>query len=210
MQSLIGHVTLNISVLIYVVLYLPQVLRNLKRKSTDGVSYLMHLILMVGYLSDLLYGIGRHMQWQYILVSVTGLICLSLQHIQFGRYGGLTKSFLFGTVIVVSCLLFVVVALSYALPARVYIQAGVIAWITGIVYTLPQIWKNYRFSAAWGVSIVFVYLDILCSSCDTASAWTLGWDYPSKIGSPIELVLGCCLLAQVMYLRRAKTRQSRG
>lgn len=204
MQSMIGHISLNISFLIYVVLYLPQVLRNLRRKSTDGVSYVMHLILMVGYISDMLYGFGRHMPWQYCLVDVAGLSCLSLQHIQFGRYGGLTKPFLSGTVLVVSCFAFAMFALICRLPSTIYIQSGVIAWATGIFCTLPQIWKQYRFSAAWGVSMVFICFDILCSACDTISAWTLNWDYPSKIGSPIELILGCCLLAQVIYLRRAK------
>lgn len=202
MQSTIGHIALNISFLVYIVLYLPQVLRNLKRKSTEGVSYVMHLILMVGYIADMLYGFGRHMPLQYCLVDVAGLICLSMQHVQFARYGGVTPNFLLGSALVIGWFTFAVYAIFHHFPSSLYIHAGVIAWGTGVFCTLPQIWQHYRFSSAWGVSVVFVYFDLLCSACDSVSAWTLNWDYPSKIGSPLEFILGCVLLYQIVWYRR--------
>ena len=42
---------------------------------------------------DLIYGFGREMQWQYRMVTVVGLLSLSIQHYQFGRYGLHTKWF---------------------------------------------------------------------------------------------------------------------
>lgn len=205
MQSTIGHIALNISFLIYVVLYLPQVLYNLKRRSTDGLSFLMHAILVVGYLTDLMYGFGRHMPWQYRLVDLIGLTCLTLQHIQFGLYSKPNKGYWLTTIALLGLFVGVLYSIWFPLSATIYIQAGTVAWATGVFYTLPQIWKNYRFSSALGVSVVFIYFDIISSLCDSISAWTLGWDFPSKLGSPIEVILGCFLLCQ-FYAYRSKLK----
>src|SRR3989338_11149191 len=86
-HHVIGEITLSLSTLIYFFWFLPQIYLNFKRKNTDGLSLWMHGLLLLGYSADLLYGFGRHMQWQYRLVTIVGLICLFVQHIQFGKYG---------------------------------------------------------------------------------------------------------------------------
>ena len=93
MQQLIGNIALNISFAIYLVLYLPQVIYNFRRRSTAGLSFLMHIILIIGYIADMMYGFGRHMQLQYRLVSIIGLVCLSVQHIQIGYYEKFSANF---------------------------------------------------------------------------------------------------------------------
>ncbi|PHQ80706.1 MAG: hypothetical protein COB66_04115 [Coxiella sp. (in: Bacteria)] len=208
MQQLIGNIALNISFLVYLVLYLPQVIHNLRRRSTEGLSFLMHIILVIGYTADMMYGFGRHMQWQYRVVSIVGLICLTVQHIQIGAYQKkLTANYVLATLLIVGWLGYALYAmLTPNLPARIYIDAGLVAWGTGVVYTLPQIWKNYRFASSMGVSILFIYFDIISSSCDTISAWCLNWDYPSKFGSPIECVLGLFLLIQVYFYYQKRVK----
>lgn len=205
MQQLIGNITLNLSFLIYLVLYLPQVIYNMRRKSTDGLSFLMHTILIIGYIADMMYGFGRHMQLQYRLVSMIGLGCLGVQHIQIGYYAKITLNYVMATFLLLGWLAYALYAIiGPVLPAHDYINAGYVAWATGVVYTLPQVWKNYRFASAMGVSVLFVVFDILSSTCDTVSAWCLNWDIPSKFGSPIECVLGFVLLIQVYYFSRNK------
>ena len=201
MTHLIGTTTLNISFATYILLYMPQVLLNLKRKSTDGLSFLMHSILVIGYIADMIYGFGRHMQWQYRAVTLVGLICLALQHFQIGYYQKITRRYIFVTLALVLWLALSIYAIQATLPTAIYIDAGLIAWATGVVYTLPQIWKNHRFASCLGVSLTFVWLDIMCSTCDTISAWSLGWDYPSKLGSPLELLFGIFLLIQLYYYK---------
>jgi uncharacterized protein with PQ loop repeat len=200
MQNLIGNIALNISFIVYLVLYLPQVIHNLRRKSTNGLSFLMHALLVIGYIADMMYGFGRHMQLQYRLVSVIGLICLGFQHFQIGYYQKPTANYIIATVLLLGFLGYALYAIiGPALPAHEYINAGYIAWAVGVVYTLPQVWKNYRFSSALGVSLLFIIFDIISSSCDSISAWCLNWDLPSKIGSPIEVALGFVLLIQTLY-----------
>lgn len=199
MQTLIGTIALNVSFLIYLVLYLPQVIHNLRRGSTQGLSFMMHTILVAGYIADLMYGFGRDMQWQYRIVDIAGLVCLSIQHIQIGYYEKLNKRYIAVTLLLLGFFVYALYAMTHPLSASVYIHAGLIAWATGVVYTLPQIWQNHRFASVMGVSMLFVFFDILCSLCDTISAWCLNWDYPSKFGSPMECILGIFLLFQVCY-----------
>ena len=203
MQQLIGNIALNISFAIYLVLYLPQVIHNFRRRSTDGLSFLMHVILVIGYTADMMYGFGRHMQLQYCLVSIIGLVCLGVQHFQIGYYDKFSANYVAASLLLVAWLGYALYAIiGPVLPAHDYINAGYVAWATGVLYTFPQIWKNYRFASTMGVSLLFIVFDIISSSCDSVSAWCLHWDLPSKIGSPIECLLGFVLLIQVYYFKR--------
>lgn len=207
MRHLIGTITLNLSFFTYLVLYLPQVIHNLRRKSTEGLSFLMHVFLVIGYMADVMYGFGRHMQLQYRLVSIIGLICLAVQHFQFGYYHKPTWKYISVTFLLFSYMGYVLYSLlGPVMPAQDYIDAGYIAWGVGVVYTLPQVWKNYRFSSTLGVSILFIVFDILSSTCDSISAWCLHWDLPSRMGSPIEAALGVLLLVQTVYFSQKRLR----
>src|SRR5579871_6068684 len=81
-----ASVTLQISFLIYLIMGLTQIHHNIRRKSTEGLSWIMHLILLSSSLCDMGYGIGTSMPWQYYSVSLLGTGMLSLQHYQFGFY----------------------------------------------------------------------------------------------------------------------------
>lgn len=207
MQRLIGNIALDFSFVIYLFLYLPQIIYNLRYKRTEGLSFLMHLVLLLGYISDLMYGFGRHMQWQYRLVSLTGLTFLGIQHIQIGWYQKVTVNYLIATVVIVGWLAYVLYAIfGTQLSPRDYINAGYIAWLAWVIYILPQLFKNYRLASTVGMSIAFVFMDVLASSSDTISAWCLNWDLPSKLSGPAEAVFGLLLLAQAYYFRRNQER----
>ncbi len=209
MEHLIGVIALNITFAVYLVLYLPQVSYNLKRRSVDGLSFLMHTLLLIGYSADMMYGFGRHMQWQYRAISVVGFIVLMMQHFQFGYFKKITRTYIIITIALVLWLAFVVLSIiKFQLPVNAYIRAGMLAWLVGIIYLMPQLWKNYCFSSAAGVSLTFIYLELITTSCDSIAAWCLHWDYPSRFGSPIEFILGAFLLIQCyFYQKQSKLQQ---
>lgn len=208
MTHLIGIIALNITLVVYLVLYLPQVNHNLKRRSVDGLSFLMHTLLLIGYIADMMYGFGRHMQWQYRAISVTGFVVLMMQHFQFGYFKQITRMYVLTTIALMLWLAFVVLSIiKLQLSVNVYIHAGMLAWLVGIVYLMPQLWKNYRFSSAAGVSLAFIYLDLITTGCDSIAAWCLRWDYPSRFGTPIEFVLGVMLLFQYYYYQSKSKHQ---
>lgn len=202
----VGYLTLNISFFLYLIFFCPQLIHNLKQKNLRELSLLMHFILCIATIADLIYGFGRDMQWQYRIVTIVSLIGLTIQHLQIcyaiRNWQTLIMSFVLG-----SALMFSIFSVYFKfLPKELAIVAGGIAQVGIFIFTLPQIIKNYRDNTAIGVSIYFVFLTVILDVLDTISAWTLNWDWPSKVGSPFALVLALVLLRQFWLYNKPKER----
>ncbi|EKD77091.1 MAG: putative membrane protein [uncultured bacterium] len=209
---LIGEITLSISSIIYFIWFLPQIVLNFKRKSTDGLSLWMHGLLLLGYSADLLYGFGRHMQWQYRAVTMVGLICLFVQHCQFARYGLKTKiardNFIFLSVLVF--IVFSYAMLNFTLlhhGKQYYDIAGLVSDVCWMTYLFPQIIKNWREKSTQGLSVWFVILSIVLGFLDMTSALSLHWDFPSIANSSIGLLKKAILIFQIFYYQRKTNAQ---
>ena len=208
MNLFVGEISLNFSLSIYLVWLLPQLILNFKRQTTQGLSLSLHALLFTGYLSDLLYGFGCHMQWQYRIVTLIGLSCLIVQHLQF-RYYGLAANEKFGYLlfnigIIIGSLTILIILIHFKSNRLLFDSAGLIANFCWFSYAFPQIIKNYRQQSTVALSLIFIILGIISNICDTVSAWSLDWDYPSKIGAPISLVENLILLIQIRYYARSR------
>ena len=206
-MKLIAVFSLNLSLAIYLVWFIPQIWLNFKRKDTEGLSLFMHGLLCLGYLTDLLYGFGRGMQWQYRTVTLTGLVSLAVQHYQFGRYGlhRITQKYMYVALTFLLLILIFIIFYVFHLNSDrkiFYDNAGMVANICWFIYMLPQIIKNRVNHSAQGLSALFILLGILSNLCDITSAWILGWDFPSKIGPPITLIGNLILLSQIIYYKK--------
>lgn len=204
MFTTLGHFTLNLSFFLYLIFYLPQLIHNLKKTHLQELSLLMHVILCIATIADLLYGFGREMQWQYRLVTIVSLVCLSIQHLQICYYRIVKNTSLLwlltgGLSLALGLAIFSIYM--HILSTEIAIGGGIVAQIGLFTFTIPQIIKNYRDQTTIGVSIYFVLFSVLLNLLDSISAWTLGWDYPSKIGSPAALLLSSFLLWQFKLYR---------
>lgn len=209
MLANIGYTTLNISMIVYLIWFVPQIILNFRNKNTAGFSLLMQGILSTAYLCDLMYGFGLNMQWQYKMVTLAGLFSLSVQHWQFGLYGlrqasdKLTYLALNFWYVILIC--YAIFAITWSFHSRAFYDfAGMIANACWLSYMLPQICKNYQNQTTTGLSTHFVMIAIFLNLCDSTSAWTLNWDYPSKIGQAVALIGNSILLLQVFYYGKWK------
>jgi uncharacterized protein with PQ loop repeat len=164
----------------------------------------MHVILCSACALDFLYSFGRHMPWQYKVVTLSGLACLFIQHIQVYRYADYTiKSktiFWFASVFLICLLLLIVHGLWLkSFNYSVLMAAEDTAQTCWIIYVLPQVIKNYKFKTTEGISLYFVILGAIASASDSISAWCLNWDYPNKFGSPLGLLFKILLLTQFLF-----------
>lgn len=206
-----GLITLNISATVYLIWLCPQVLLNFKRKNTDGLSFLMHLTLYLGSMSDLIYGFGTVLQWQYKMVTIVNFAALSLQHYQFSCYGLKSiKERYYYNLFNLALLPLIVVIFSiiyFKLLTRPYLDYfGMFTNTCWAIYLIPQIIKNYFNQTAYGVSRFFILLSLFLNMCDFTSAWLLGWDYPSKIGPAITFSGNLILLLQIYYYGKQAIR----
>lgn len=204
MITTIGHISLTISSTIYLIWFIPQILLNFKRKDTEGLSMLMHGILCIAYLTDLMYGFGLAMQWQYRMVTIAGLCSLTLQHYQFGRYGlhraSEKISYYILSLIALALFCYAIYVIGFSAHVQnFYDHIGMFTNICWLGYMLPQIIKNYNNKSVVGLSPYFVGIAIFLNICDATSAWALDWDYPSKVGPCISFIGNCTLLSQVFY-----------
>lgn len=206
-EHTIGEITLSISTVIYCIWLLPQIFLNYRCKNTDGLSLWMHGLLLLGYSADLSYGFGRHMQWQYRLVTIVGLIFLLVQHIQFARYGLKTKSivlnYLFLTILVMIVFTYAISNFILADHGKQYYDmAGFISDLCWMTYLLPQLIKNYRLKSTAGLSMWFVFFALCLGVLDAISTFMLHWDWPSVLSVGITMLKKLILVFQVVYYRK--------
>src|SRR3990167_2545698 len=107
--NIIGQISLNISLVLYLTNYIPQLFHNHKGVHLSGLSIYFHTILFFSCFMDLFYGFGMHLPWQYKTVSISWLCYLYFQHRQISAsahmFSGLKKIniILMSTVVVSLC-----------------------------------------------------------------------------------------------------------
>ena len=194
-QSLIGHIGLNIALLTYVVVYLPQLHHNRDKHHLVEMSLWMHMMLLLAYVLDLGYGIASHLPWQYLTVSSAGLLSLSVQHTQIVRL--LRAEAKFKLMWSLGCIWFVIIGMmggcfiSYQsrLDPHLITILGYAARILFSVYLIPQLYKNQRDNAHTALHFQFIRLNMMVNTLDLISAWCLNWDWPNKLGPLITMVI---------------------
>ena len=206
----IGEITLSLSTIVYFLWFIPQILLNYQRKSTRGLSLWMHGLLFVGYTADLLYGFGRHMQWQYRLVTVVGLMFLFVEHVQFFYYGCKRKAELYNfvgfTFFIALLLLYAVMNFTFFHHSKKYYDiAGFVSALCWMTYLLPQLIKNFKLKSTRGLSIGFVAFSVCLSFLDITSTVALRWDWPSMMSEGITLLKKSLLVFQMIYYKKGSS-----
>ena len=199
----IGTLCLNVAFVLYLVVYLPQIIHNQKSKDFVNLSLKMHFLFYVAYLLDLFYGYACNLPWQYKTVSIVGLTVLSIQHLQITHYfSKLQKTLsmylnlLFLFAITLSIVYFFSISPS-AYPETTVFLIGCISRVCFLLYTVPQIIKNKQLKSVSALSIQFVYLNLTLAVLDLIAAWCLNWGWPNKLGSPIMVTLMAIMLLQM-------------
>lgn len=206
MSESIGYITLNLSFILYLIFFVPQLFHNARHSHIRNLSLGMHYVFCTAYLMDLAYGFGRDMQWQYKTVTIVGLASLTVQHLQIYRSGLADKWYWFFTLLFAGLFTSISVGLqTQSLTAQLLLMMGMISQVGWLLYTVPQITKNHQLKSTAGVSLSFVLLALLLGICDTISAWTFDWGLPNKIGSPLSAAIKCILLLQFFRYRSIKS-----
>lgn len=200
--QIIGNFTLNLSTILYMVVYMPQLFHNKKSGQLFNLSLNFHIFLFISCLTDLIYGFGLAMPWQYILVSIMGVIYLTIQHKQLWKIHHQRNYFMLNNILLFLLCTLIPTSLLYHFSYAFFIYTGYIAQITSVGCAIPQIYKNIETkNSILALNINYLALNFLSSLCDNISAWTLHWPTPSKAGSFIALLMCSTLVMQKLKLR---------
>ncbi len=198
----IGFISLNLSLGLYLILYLPQIIHNRNNQYLSTLSPGMHFILLTAYILDLFYGFSCHLQWQYKTVSIVSLSLLFIQHLQMTHFFWSKHDYLWVNIYLLflvtsgTCIFYFFCIQDAHASAFTTEIIGYSSRLGFLVYTLPQIIKNKTLASGHALSVQFIYLNLTLSILDMISAWCLNWGWPNKLGTPIMLLLMFILLLQ--------------
>ena len=198
----IGYITLNISLIIYLVNFLPQTLHNQFKHTTVNISLWTHTLMIMANALDLVYAVGFGLEWQYILVDIILISFLLIQQFQIlnDRKG---RFMVFHSLLILLFLFLIVLVILYVTVATNYLL--VVGSFSGVVYNiywLPQIYKNYKQKNAKGFSIYFLGLSLISVLCDISSAICLGWPIISVLTSAGLFVLVSIQISQYFFYKK--------
>lgn len=201
--TLAGMISLNISFVLYLLVYLPQIIHNHKFSHLSSLSGGMHFILFSSYCLDLVYGFSSNLQWQYKTVSVVSLTLLVIQHLQITRHYHTQKKWLLCNfnlffILIAGAVIVCFFTLNQIILSQQTSQIiGYISRAGFLIYTLPQIMKTRALKSASAISVKFIYLSVMLSMLDMISAWCLDWGWPNKLGSPLTMCLMFIMWLQI-------------
>ncbi|MDA0911179.1 MAG: PQ-loop repeat-containing protein [Proteobacteria bacterium] len=209
---MIGHISINISFVIYCIYFLPQIIHNQLKHQAGHISHGTHLLMVVANVLDLIYGFGFDLQWQYRVVTMLTLACLLFQQWQIYRDSDIGErtgdrkgeSYNFHVI----CLFIIAVGIAlvslHNLNNAMLENIGFISMFCYAVYWLPQIIKNIKEKNATAFSLIFLVLNVLALICDEISALSFGWPLPSIISPIVILSLLFIMVGQYYYYQRLR------
>ncbi len=191
--SIVGSVALDISLIIYLIRYLPQLIYNQKQAYIHQISLTTQLLMVLANGFDLLYGIGLGLPWQYQLVSFVTLGFLVVQQVQIQKaYQNVPKQHYLGWFVTILS----IIGLFIPWPYMFLLTLGWISSGSYLIYWIPQIIQNSQQQQGRGFSPQFMGLSLMSVFCDVIAAWFLYWPLPSLVTPLVTLSLYLIMIAQ--------------
>lgn len=210
MTSIIGKITLDISVILYLINYIPQLWHNYKGGNLPGLSVHFHVLLFLSYVTDVFYGLGFKMPWQYLIVSFSSCFCLCIQHYQIHKVSD--RRFFSMVNIVFSGVFILGMGLLFFgdKSSKWFLLFGYVSQALGFICVLPQIVKNTTFLSALSLSIVYLLLDFCCDMCDVINGWIFSWPLPSRLGAIFAVMIDIVIIGQQVHATYIHRKMQRG
>ena len=204
----LGEITLNLSLFLYFVHFIPQIYHNIKTPHYGNISLNTQIIYFIATGLDMIYGLGFSYNWQYILADILYLGFLSVQQYQIMKAGyhhkaihGALFTWAFA-VIIIGLYLFQHHNLGVFIgrfDKDIFWAAGGASSFLWIVLWLPQFAKHIQQKQANGFARVFWIIAILMATCDIISALVFGWKWLNVATSGFLLLTHITLLSQSFY-----------
>lgn len=207
--TLIGNICLNCAFILYLFVYLPQIIHNRDTNHIANLSLKMHFTFYIAYILDLFYGFSSLLPWQYRMVSIIGVGLLTVQHIQLTRFfwskdkqTGFNILFLLS---MIASIIYFFIVQQAVYSEHTTLVIGYVSRVGFLFYTVPQILKNKRLQSTSAISTSFVYINLTLAILDLIAAWCLDWGWPNKLGAPITVCLMFTMLLQTKQYHPANS-----
>ncbi|KKQ12184.1 MAG: hypothetical protein US22_C0001G0013 [candidate division TM6 bacterium GW2011_GWF2_36_6] len=193
---------MGLSQIIYVMVYIPQIITNFKEKSGRGLSDLT----LLGYLNALavfayyifLFGLPSIYKWSVTtqLIAVVTLIGQRLY------YDTSMRSWLFRVMYGSNVIgLFAFIPMSIDNPIGVGYYAGWVAVMLSCLMQLPQVFKIFRERSVIGFNILFAVFSLLAAGVELLAALGAGLPVQTVFSALRGVVIGVVWIFQFWLYR---------
>lgn len=199
----IGNITLNISFVIYLVQFVPQIIHNTRNKDAiDNISMLTQFGMLTVVLCNVVQAVGFDLNWQYLVIALIYLVGITIQQLQISFH----KKRMPKVINLIFAMLFAIAILAMRSDSKLTFEiAGIISLLIHFLYWLPQIYKNYKQQTFIGYGDLFIILAWLGIICDLCSSFLLGWPIIVKLNIiTMSLIISILVLQKIYYRRLIK------
>ncbi|AJI54808.1 PQ-loop repeat-containing protein [Francisella philomiragia] len=195
-----GQIIFNISIILYCVQFIPQIIHNYKNKnSLSNISVLTQLGIFITVLCDIIQTISFGYEWQYATVAIIYLIGVSIQQLQISIFHKKLPEIVNFSFII----LFMLALLAMGSDnEKIYSLIEYIGFIVNTLYWLPQIYKNHKQKRADGFCLCFILIALIGTSLYIASSFILSWGPTFTPNALIILPALIILLVQKFYYKK--------
>lgn len=201
---LAGLIALNLSMVLYSLMYWPQLCHNRNRHHLKQMSFAFHTILFGSVSLDLYYAIGYIGQWQYLVVDLSFWLFLLIQHTQRLRITQNPSIRLQHHILLFFVLIITLGSLSHMHHPWSRHFSDTMGWVANLGYWscgLPQVIKNQINQQADAISPWYLLIGITASFLDGFCAWALHWGSATRYGFIMPIVIKTVLYYQSLIFQ---------
>ncbi len=189
--------------LVYVFVYIPQIITNFKNKTGHGLSDLMLLGYFNALVAVVYYVFSCNLPLAYRLlapIQIVFIIVLIGQRLIYDKDKTATRPywFLYGGNMMGALAVF---PLSINHPLEVGIGAGWTMFVLSLLNQMPQVMKIFREKSVAGFSIFFALLTLMAGSIEFLTALVVGLPIQTLLSALRGVLFGLVWLVQFKLYR---------
>ncbi|AXA34108.1 PQ-loop domain-containing transporter [Francisella adeliensis] len=201
-----GETLLQVSLFIYAIQFLPQIIHNLINKnSLVNISILTQFGMLFIVLCDLVQEFHNDAHWSFILIPLIYCTCLTIQQLQIS----LNNRNLNPVINLMYAMLLSIAFLAIRSNNTLVPQTSIVIELAfNFAIWVPQIHKNIKQKRCDGYSLLFVVLSLVAILCELASSLIITDNIVIHINLIVCSFTICFVLYQKFYYRNT-TLQTR-
>ncbi|WP_150463630.1 PQ-loop domain-containing transporter [Francisella sp. XLW-1] len=199
----LSELILNISLIIYLIQFVPQIIYNAKnKKSLDNISMLTQFSMLIFTLCCIVQIVDLNLDWRLLVISIGYLIGITVQQLQISFNNKRMPEVI--NLIFVMLITIAILAIRYK-PNAIYMITTIISVSICFVYWLPQTYKNYKQKHFTGYCLLFIVLAWLGSLCHLINSFLLSSPLIIKLGLiAISVTIPLLAFQKLLYRNSSK------
>ncbi|MBK2259322.1 PQ-loop domain-containing transporter [Francisella philomiragia] len=198
----LSELILNISLVIFLIQFIPQVVHNSKNKEAlNNISMFTQFSLLIFTLCCIVQIVGLNLDWRFLVIAMGCLIGITIQQLQISFNNKRMPEVI--NLVFVMLITIAILAIRYK-PNIMYTITTILAVLICFIYWLPQTYKNHKQKLFTGYCSPFIILAWLGLLCLVINSFLLCAPPSIRIGLIAVTVTIPLLIVQKLFYKNSK------